>query len=266
MTEPKPTGLPEGGKARRVYLHLRDGIARGSYPADSLLPGEERLARDFEVSRVTIRRALKALEEDGLINRRAGSGTRVLARPDGQTPLGAEMTTLLPQLDEMNRKTTIRLISVRYGLAPVPVAKALGLTDNMQVQIATRVRLIDDQPFSYLITYVPEDIAQRFDDEALATTALFVLLEQSGIRIAGAEQTVSAQLAGPDVAEALGISVGSALLSLDRTVRDKKGRGVEYLSALYRPDLFQLDMSLARVGRASNRHWEPRIGSIKDRS
>ncbi|MEX0338153.1 MAG: GntR family transcriptional regulator [Arenibacterium sp.] len=266
MTEPKPTGLPEGGKARRVYLHLRDGIARGSYLADSLLPGEERLAREFDVSRVTIRRALKALEDDGLINRRAGSGTRVLARPDGHAPIGAEMTTLLPQLDEMSRKTTIRLLSVQYGTAPAPVVLALDLEKGAQVQIATRVRLIEDQPFSYLVTYVPEDISHRFDDRDLATTALFLLLEQGGIRIAGAEQTVSAQLAAPDVAAALDVSVGSALLSLNRVVKDRQGRGVEYLSALYRPDLFQLDMSLARVGRASNRHWEPRIGRTRDKS
>jgi GntR family transcriptional regulator len=61
------------------------------------------------------------------------------------------------------------------------------------------------------------------------------------------------------VAEALGVSVGSALLSLRRVVRDSRGRGVEYLSALYRADLFRLEMSLNRVGGADNRHWEPVI-------
>ncbi|MEX0279999.1 MAG: GntR family transcriptional regulator [Arenibacterium sp.] len=264
MTELKTQGLPEGGKARRVYLHLRDGIARGIYPAESLLPGEERLALEFDVSRVTIRRALKALEDDKMISRRAGSGTRVLAHPEGHAPMGAQMTSLLPQLDEMSRKTTIRLISVRYGEAPAAVAKALDIAPKSRVQIATRVRLFAEQPFSYLVTYVPEDISHHFDDKDLATTALFLLLEQSGISIASAEQTVSAQLAAPSVARALDISVGAALLSLDRIVRDQAGRGVEYLSALYRPDLFQLDMSLARVGQASNRHWEPRIGTTKD--
>jgi GntR family transcriptional regulator len=64
------------------------------------------------------------------------------------------------------------------------------------------------------------------------------------------------------VAEALEVAVGSALLSLRRIVRDENGNGVEYLSALYRPDMFRLDMALTRVGRGEARHWEPAIGRV----
>ena len=56
------------------------------------------------------------------------------------------------------------------------------------------------------------------------------------------------------------MATGSALLSLRRVVRDVKGNGVEYLAALYRPDMFRLDMPLTRVGRGAGRHWEPAIG------
>ena len=51
--------------------------------------------------------------------------------------------------------------------------------------------------------------------------------------------------------------MGAALLSLRRVVRDGDGRAVEYLAALYRPDLFELEMSLSRVGESAMRHWEP---------
>jgi len=47
------------------------------------------------------------------------------------------------------------------------------------------------------------------------------------------------------------------LLSLNRVVRDGQGRGVEYLAALYRPDMFRLEMSLSRVGAGDARHWAP---------
>ena len=63
------------------------------------------------------------------------------------------------------------------------------------------------------------------------------------------------------MAEALEVSVGSALLSLTRVIRDEAGRGVEYLSALYRPDMFRLEMELEHVGQGGNRHWEPVIGA-----
>jgi GntR family transcriptional regulator len=253
--------LPEGGKARRIYLLLRDEIANGRYADSMLLPGEQRLADSFGVSRVTIRRALKALSCDGLVERRAGSGTRVTPAVVEAGPIAGDVANLLPQLVEMGRTTTARLLSFSYGPAPGSVRRALHLDEGAKVQTATRVRLIDARPFSHLTTYVPEDIAISYSEDDLAKTPLFQLLERSGVQIDEAQQSVSATLAAPDVAEALEISVGSALMSLRRVTRDSSGRGIEYLSALYRPDLFHLDMTLSRVGSQNNRHWEPRIGA-----
>lgn len=253
-------GLPEGGKARRVYLLLRDDMSNGAYPAGSSLPGEQRLAEIHGVSRVTIRRALEALAADGLIEKRAGSGS-VVCRPDGAaTPLAADFTTLIPQLVAMGQSTTARLLSFSYGPAPDAVATAMALSDGARVQTAVRVRLVEGRPFSHLTTYVPEAIAANYTEADLATTPLFRLLERSGVQVDAAHQSVTATLASPDVAEALGVSVGSALLSLRRVVRDVNGQGVEYLSALYRADAFRLEMTLTRVGKGGDRHWEPVIG------
>lgn len=253
------TVLPEGGKARRVYLLLRDEISSGVHRPGGTLPGEQRLAEQFGVSRVTIRRALDALDADGLIERRAGSGTTVRAGACGPNGMSVDFTTLLPQLVDMGQHTTARLLSFSYGTAPQRVVDAMRLPATARVQTAVRVRLINDQPFSHLTTYVPEEIAANYTEADLATTPLFRLLERSGVQVTDAQQSVSATLASPDVAEALGVSVGSALLSLRRVVRDREGRGVEYLSALYRADLFRLEMSMARVGDKDSRHWEPVI-------
>lgn len=251
--------LPDGAKARRVYLSLRDDILNGSHAPGSVLPGEQKLAAVYEVSRVTIRRALDALSADGLVKRHAGSGTQVCPASAASKPVAMDFSTLMPQLAEMGLSTTARLLSYTYGTPPSYVAQAMGLDSNARMQIATRVRLADEQPFSYLTTYVPEDIASNYSETDLASTPLFLLLERGGVTINSAHQSVSAALASPEVAEALGVAVGSALLSLHRVVRDSKGRGVEYLSARYRPDLFSLDMELARVDDGTSRHWEPRI-------
>ncbi|WP_298679960.1 GntR family transcriptional regulator [uncultured Lentibacter sp.] len=252
--------LPEGAKARRVYLALRDQISGGDLRDGETLPGEQKLAEAFSVSRVTVRRALDALAQGGLIERRIGSGTRVRARAASGQRAEMNFNTLMPQLVEMGQKTTARLLSFSYGSAPDFVASAMGLGGAAKVQIATRVRLAGDVPFSHLTTYVPAQIAQNYSENDLATTPLFKLLERSGVQIKEAHQSVSAMLAGPDVAEALEVEVGSALLSLRRVVRDVEGNGVEYLSGLYRPDMFRLDMPLTRVGEGGARHWEPAIG------
>ncbi|GGB43463.1 GntR family transcriptional regulator [Roseibium aquae] len=260
MSELLQTSLPEGGKARRVYLLLRDEMANGTLPEGGVMPGEQRLAEVHGVSRVTIRRALDALAADGLIEKRAGSGTFVKQREEVPSPLAGDMASLMPQLVEMGRNTTARLISFAYGAPPAAVARALDLQASARVQTAIRVRLVDDVPFSHLTTHVPEEIAAHYGEADLATTPLFQLLERSGVQVDSAHQSVTATLAAPDVADALGISVGTALLSLKRVVRDASGRGVEHLTAYYRPDLFRLEMSLARVGSGQARHWEPVIG------
>jgi GntR family transcriptional regulator len=223
------------------------------------LPGEQRLAESYDVSRVTVRRALDALAESGLVERRAGSGTTIRASGPAMKPVAMDFTTLMPQLVEMGQSTTARLLSFAYGDAPEFVARAMRLPDGAQVQIATRTRSVDDTPFSHLTTYVPASIARNYSENDLATSPLFKLLERSGVQIKEAHQSVSATLEGPDVADALGVAVGSALLSLRRVVRDMDGNGVEYLMGLYRPDMFQLEMPLTRVGDGGGRHWQPAI-------
>jgi len=162
----------------------------------------------------------------------------------------------MPQLAGIGRNTTAKLLSFTYDTPPDFVASAMGLVKKERVQIATRVRLTDNQPFSHLTTFVPERIAQGYSENDLANTPLFALLERSGVEIHNAQQSVSATLASPKLANALAIPVGTALLSLQRIVSDCEGRCVEFLLARYRPDLFTLDMTLARVGEARILHLE----------
>lgn len=248
--------LPEGGKARRVYLQLLDEITRGIYPEGSILPGEQKLAALLGVSRVTVRRALDQLEADRLIDRRAGAGTTVLT-PVSRPSMAADFTTLIPQVVQMGHETTARLLSFSYGVAPAAVAAAMQIAPQAVVQTAVRLRLVEEQAFSHLTTYVPEDVARNYTEAELATSPLFRLLERSGVEVETADQSVSATLASPEVAGHLGLSVGAPLVSLNRVVRDAQGRGVEYLAALYRPDMFKLEMKLSRVGAGEARHWEP---------
>jgi len=259
-TDQNTSDLPEGGKALRVYLLLKDDISTGQKAEGSVLPSEQRLAEIHGVSRVTVRRALDALSKDGLIEKKTGAGSIVRTPPFHGPAITADMATMIPQIVQIGRKTSARLLSFAYGPATKPVRTALNLQPGDTVQTAVRVRSSDDKPFSHLTTHVPEAIASSYSEEDLATTPLFELLERSGVTVASARQSVTATLASPDVADALHVSVGSALLSLTRIVHDADGAGVEYLSALYRPDMFHLNMTLTRVGNAGERHWEPVIG------
>jgi GntR family transcriptional regulator len=246
----------EPSKTRRLYLVLRDRIVSGAERPGTRLPGEPQLAARHGVSRVTVRRALEALENEGLIRRQAGAGTFVLGA-DGRRTLVADLSNMLAHLVEMGRATRVKLLAFGYEAAPKPVAEALGLGAGARVQRAVRVRYVDDAAFSHLVTWVPEAVGATYSEADLASTPLLALLERSGIVAERATQSVSATLAGPEHAEALGVDVGSPLIAMTRTVFDPDGQGVEHLHALYRPDRYTLQTELVRITRGGERRWSP---------
>jgi GntR family transcriptional regulator len=155
----------------------------------------------------------------------------------------------------MGRQTAVRLLEFGYCEAPAPIAGALKLKPGERVQSAVRVRVIDSEPFSFLVTHVPERLGMSYTGPELASRPLLALLERAGVKAARATQDVTAALAAPDVAAALGIRAGSPLIGLTRTVFAEDGTGIEHLSALYRPDLYTLRMEMERKVSVGVARW-----------
>jgi GntR family transcriptional regulator len=243
----------EPSKTRQVYLVLRDRIAGGRLDDQGALPAEQALAAEYGVSRVTVRRALAELEHEGLISRRRGAGTFVLGA--GAKPIVADFSDVLANLVAMGRDTAVRLLAFDYREPPAAIASTLKLAAGEKTQFSVRVRLIDGQPFSHLTTHVPQRIGVTYTEADLAARPLLSLLERSGVQIERATQEVTAVLATPEVAAALEVEVGSALLGTTRTVFAVDGSGVEHLSALYRPDRYALHMEMVRTEDAGVRRW-----------
>ena len=137
--------LPEGTKARGVYLALREQIMSGRLSDGDKLPTEQRIAESYGVSRATVRRALDVLADAGVIKRRAGSGTTVCAT-DMKQRAAMNFNTLMPQLVEKGQKTEAKLLSFSYEKSPDYVTKAMRWKTSQVVQVSTRVRLIDEIP------------------------------------------------------------------------------------------------------------------------
>ena len=238
----------------RVYVVLRQQIAEGRWEPDAAMPGEHDLSDAFKVSRITIRRALDRLERENLITRRRGSGT--FAQPGGDiAPVRQNLTGLLENLLVMGLKTSVRVLDFAYRPAPAEVAAALEIAPRTIVQKAVRVRAQRDEPFSYLTTWVPEDIGRSYKRSDMARRPLLALLEEAGYAASRADQVISARLADTHVAAELGMEVGAALLYVRRTVRDPADRVVEYIQALYRPELYEYHMGMKRISRSGKSIW-----------
>lgn len=243
-------------KTQRLYLVLRDQIVSGVLRPGDRLPSEPSLATRHSLSRVTIRRALDGLEQDGLIDRVPGAGTFVRDAA-ARKGIVADLSNMLSNRAAMGRTTRIRLLEFGYCTAPDPVAEALRLPPGGRVQRSIRVRTIDGAPFSHLTTCVPESIGVTYSESDLSTTPLLSLLERSGVAVDRANQIISATLATPDIAEHLDVQIGSALIAVTRIVYDSAGKGVEYVQALYRPDLHTFQIELRRTGSGASRQWSP---------
>ena len=256
------TGMPLP-KYHQIYLVLREQLREGRF--DAGMPGEVALTAQFGVARVTIRRALSLLSNEGLIERAPGRGTRPVHKSRDlrmstgrqQAPLGqkAQLTGLLENLVTMGLRTTVKVLSVHTLKAPEDVAQALRLPPGVAVQKAERVRSTTDGPLSYITTWVPESIAGGFGKRELASKPILVLLEESGVRVGRAEQTISAKLADVEMARHLDVAVGSALLAVRRLIYDEDDKPVQWLHGLYRPDRYEYQMQLSRVGSIDAKVW-----------
>jgi len=102
---------------------------------------------------------------------------------------------------------------------------------------------------------VPQALAHGFGRRELAKKPILLLLEESGVEIGRATQTISARLADTAVAGHLDVAVGSALLSVNRLIFDVNERPVQWLQGLYRPDRYQYEMQLSRVGGIDAKLW-----------
>lgn len=258
----KPAGRTKGKVDPRhptplyhqIYLILRDQIGGGNYANDDFLPTEHELVRQYGVSRITAKRALDELAADGFAVRMRGRGTRV-QRPNPVPPVHAPIEGLLENILAMGLKTEVDLLEFDYVPASADVAQALDCAVGTLVQRAVRLRRLKGEPFSHLVTYVPEAIGKSYSRRDLASRPLVLLLERAGASISHANQVFSATLAGAEVADLLGVPIGAALLKLSRTVYDQNGRAVEYVTGLYRPDRYQYKMTLSRVGDKARKRW-----------
>ncbi|KAA2312973.1 GntR family transcriptional regulator [Pseudooceanicola sediminis] len=260
MSRPGLAGAGKNGddgllpKHHRVYLILRQEIEDGVYADAATMAGELALAERFDVSRITVRKAMDRLTQEGWVERQRGRGTFVRTRA-APSHVGASLSGNIENLVAMGLQTDVELIELTYAVAPGPVCAMMGAAPGTVMQRAVRVRSHEGVPFSHLTTWLPEDIGRSFTAEEMQRTPLLRLIERAGHRIATARQAITAKLATPEVARLLGIEPGEALLSVRRQVYDDAGQLVEYISGLYRPDTYEHEMEYDRSRTSAADFW-----------
>lgn len=238
---------------QQIYNLLRAKIMDGSLALNDRLPAEQDLTRALGVSRITVKRAMNELAVAGLVRRQRGIGTVVVYDVAAPTIKGS-FETMIDGLTRIGLETEVQLLDCTIGAVSPAISESLELKSGRSVQRIVRLRHLDGEPFSYLVTYIPYDIAEGYDDALLATESLITLLEQAGHAPVEAEQTITATSARPAVAVNLGVAPGSPLLTIHRIMKDANGRPVQDITAHYRADRFEYHMRLNR-NNAAETDW-----------
>ena len=240
----------------QIQTVLRKKIVSGELPPLAPLPSEEALAKEYGVSRITVRQALSKLEQDALIIRHRGKGTFVSEKARFVEP--QRLTGFMEDLISMGVKTKTKVLDMAMVEAPDPIRDRMQLDPpGQQLMRAKKVREIDGKPFSYVINYFPHDIGCKIKKkDLLAKPALTILEEDLGVQIAEALQTVEATIADAEVARLLDVQVGEPLLKAERIVFDIRKRPVEYVSTLYRSDKYYFSVELVRKRSTNSVGWK----------
>ena len=208
-------------------------------PVGSVLPSESEMSAEYGASRVTIRRALEIVRDEGLIAARQGFGWYVEGEPVRQSL--ETLGTIESQVEGVGKISERKVAEFAYEEAPERVRKVLGVTDVLRVK---RVNLADGEPFAVVTVWCPADLAATLSRRDVERRPFYELL---GIELRGATQTIGADLASNADASLLGVPEGAPLLRCQRTTTDQAGRAVllsEHLFPAHRTE-FVVDLPQA---------------------
>lgn len=231
-------------RAARVAADLRTRIASGELAAGSRLE-EMRVAGDYSASRNTIREALDLLRREGLVERRRGVGTTVLA-----PKYGHGLDRLAGLSEALGGYGSVRnrvLLARRISRVPAEVATRLEIETTAGAVQLRRLRLLEDTPLSLDVSYLPVDIGVPLLEEDLANRDVFALIEQTaGTRLGSADVTVHAVIATAGIAALLDVRPHTAIFTIERLTRLADGRPVDTEVLYVRADRFALHTTLYR--------------------
>lgn len=237
--------MPASTLYARIEETIAKEIAQGEYRPGDKLPAEDALIERFQVSRITVRRAIQNLVSRGLLEIRRGLGTFVLS-----PRIEAELTKLTGFVEDMKsvgRKATARVVSQGVVAASARVAERLQLTKGTKVMRIKRVRLAEGTPVSLDETYLPLLLGKQIVQNDLRLHPIFTLLEERyGVPLVEADYELEAVIATKAVAEALQVTVGSPIFQIERTSMTTGNQPVDYEVLSYRGDLVRFVTKLLR--------------------
>lgn len=219
---------------KQLIQKLRSDIQSGVYPVHSRIPSEQELCETYQVSRVTVRKALAELTQEGLLNRRQGKGTFV-GIPRIRKDL-RDVNSFHDICRVMGCTPSTRVVHAQWVHPDEPDATELNCAAQEQAVEIVRLRLADNTPVMLETNRFPA--AYGWLLEADLSGSLYALLAERGIEAQQAIHEISLCYATAAQAKALGVEPGDALMCLREVIYDQHGRPLHTSHQVIRGDRF----------------------------
>ncbi|WP_346838000.1 histidine utilization repressor [Microbulbifer sp. SAOS-129_SWC] len=219
-TASAPTTPSNEPRYAAIKRHIRQQIEAGHWPVHFRVPSENDLAREFGVSRMTARRALSELTDEGVLMRTQGLGTFV-AEP---VPAGSllEVRNIADEVSARGHSYSSRILLLREDAAPADVARALGVPEGARLFHSIIVHCDNDLPIQWEERFTNPALAPDYLQQDFSATTPNAYLSRVA-PLTEADTTVEAIAAEADVAEALVLAPHSACLQIWRRTKSRAG-------------------------------------------
>ena len=222
---------------QQLYELLEGRIRSREWKPGDMIPPESDLIERYQVSRITVRKVLDMLVNDGLIVRQRGRGSFV-----AHAKLEQGTTRIVSFTDDMHQRGLTpgtKIIFMGLVAAPRAIAEALSVSEGEELARIDRLRLADGEPMcveeSFLIHRRLPGILQH---DLVNNSLREIKQKEYGIRWSRARQTIQAVPAPAEIARLLSVRTGAPLLYFERVTYSQDAVAMEYLKIYYRADRY----------------------------
>lgn len=230
----------------QVKESLLEKIKRRQFNVGDLIPSESELQESYQVSRITIRRAVQELVQEGHLYTQQGKGTFV-SKPKASQELNL-ITSWAETVTALGMHPESKIIHFSEEQASLNIANMLDVPIDEKVLRIERVRFADNEPICIMTNYLVPEFMPGLLQKGLQGESLYEILERKyNIVLSRAEETVEARAAKTKEAALLNIRRGAPLLYATRVTYDASDRPFEVVISITRADRYSYKIKL--VGR-----------------
>jgi GntR family transcriptional regulator len=227
--------------SQQAHLYLRELIETGSYQPGQRLPSQDELAAQLGISRLTLRDALRSLEQEGLIQVRHGIGTFVSPSYEHRLESGLERLESIVELAaRQGSQVTFDDLHVTQEPASKELAVALQVPTGTLLTRVGRTLRVGSRPAAYMLDMAPASLlAPQEIDSAFDGSVLNLLKQRSDLYLSHAIADIQAISAGDELGTRLKVKPKQAIQLLEETLYNRDGVPVEFSRNYFVPDFFQ---------------------------